>query len=77
MTELMILLKNTPDLDLSAHQCISVSKCIDFIIKVGFIPCLSQTVWNLFRKNNMPFYSIHEDFSTNKVTIKLFFIIIM
>jgi len=76
-TELLFRLKNTTDLILSNLQCNTVLKCIDFVIAIGFIPCLIPSVWNSFRKKQTNAIQFMDDISPSTVMTNFYFIVIL
>lgn len=72
-TELLIRLKNISGLVLSVSQCAIVSKCIEFIVSFGFIPCLIPSVWISVDNKQKHVIQFTEDISPNMVlTEKLY-----
>lgn len=52
---------------LSINQCDIVLKCIDFIISLGFIPCLIPSVWKSFERKQMNIDQLSNSIPTNMV----------
>lgn len=52
---------------LSINQCNTVLKCIDFIISLGFIPCLIPSVWKSFEKKQTNIVQFSNSIPTNTV----------
>lgn len=65
--ELLFRLKDTKNLMLNTSQKAIVSKCIDFIVSLGFIPCLIPSVLKSFDNNRKHFIQSIDDTSTNAV----------
>lgn len=71
--QLLICLKDTNNLILSNVQCATVSKCIDFIVLMGFTPCLLPSVRNSFKNKQSMFIQHKLDISSNEVTTTFLF----
>lgn len=76
-TELLFRLKdcllkqsaNSTENILSVTHCTTVSKCIDFIVSFGFIPCLIPRVWKSFENKQKVVNQLTENISPNIVII--------
>lgn len=67
---------DTCDVILSVTQCNTVSKCIEFVISLGFIPCLIPSVWQSFENKQKSVIQLTENISPNTVMKTLFKLII-
>lgn len=68
--ELLFRLKDISDLVLSVSQCATVSKCIEFIVSFGFIPCLIPKVLMSVKNKQKNVIQFTEDISLNMVLIE-------
>lgn len=72
--ELLLRLKDITDITLSVTQCTTVSKCIDFVVTLGFIPCFIPSVWKSFENKHKSVTQLTEDISSHKVIKKVLLI---
>ncbi|VVC25878.1 Armadillo-type fold,RNA polymerase II assembly factor Rtp1, C-terminal,Armadillo-like helical [Cinara cedri] len=63
------------DIILSVSQCAAITKCIDFIVLSGFIPCLIPSIWNSFENKQNNLSQFKKGISPNKNYEDLKFII--
>lgn len=68
---------DTCDAILSVTQCNAVSKCIDFLVSLGFIPCLIPSIWKSFDYKPKSVIQFTENISTKTVMKILFKIIVI
>jgi len=65
--ELLFRLKDMKNLMLNTNQKAIVSKCLDFVVSLGFIPCLIPRVLRSFDKNQKNVIQSIDETSTNLV----------